>query len=167
VYIVGAGFQADAGDGARLPAEFRFGIDLRVEFLNRVNRNQRCRVANNCRGICHAESHERLIIGNAVDDVTGVLRADAVGHLGPRASPRVNRCAGAQGDEVLIVASIERQIIDNFVADSASQCGGGGVYHGDFLGDGNGLGGHAGLEHGVYAQILADFDKDVFSAQRP
>jgi len=34
-----------------------------------------------------------------------------------------------------------------------------------FLGDGNGLGGHAGLEHGVYAQILADFDKDVFRSK--
>ncbi len=140
VNLVRSRFEADTGDGAGLPAKFSFGIDLSVELLNGIDGYKCCSIAEDGRRVGHAKAHERFVIGDAIDDVTGVLGANAIGGLSPRTTAGVNRSARTQGDEILIVAAIQGKIVDNFVANGSAQRGGGGIQHGNFLGDSNGLG---------------------------
>src|SRR6267143_3375431 len=163
VNLIGARLQADAGDGARLPAKFGLGIDLRVELLNCIDGNKRgCIAQDGCR-VSYTQAHKCFVIGDAVDDKTGVLRANAVCGLRPRAAARVNRSARTQGDEILVVAAIQRQVVDDFVADGAAQRGGGGIHHGNFFGDGDRFSCRAGLEHGVDTDVLANLKQDVLA----
>src|SRR5713226_2945797 len=120
VNFVGTGLQADAGDGPWLPAEFRLGIHLGIELLNGVDGYQSCGITQNSSGIGHAEAHESFVIGDTIDNETGVLRTNAVGRLRPRTATRIDRSAGTQGDEILVVASVQREVVDNFVADGAA-----------------------------------------------
>src|SRR5215472_4945106 len=96
MYLVCARFDADAGDRPRFPTEFRFGIDLRVEFLDGINGQERSRIAKDGRGIGDAQTHEGLIVGNAVHDVTGIFRANPVGSLRPRTAAGINGSSGTQ-----------------------------------------------------------------------
>src|SRR6266852_75243 len=137
VNVIRSGFKSDAGDGARLPSKFCLRIDLSIELLNRIDGYERGRIAEDRRGVGHAKAHERFVIGDPVDDVTGVLGANAVGGLRPWSTTRVNRSAGSQGDEILVVAAIQGEVVDDLVADRAAKGGGGRVHHGDFLGYGD------------------------------
>src|SRR5258707_4418283 len=105
--LVGAGLQAYASDRTWLPAKFGLGIDLRIELLNRIDGNKRAGIAQDGSRVGHAQAHEGFVIGDAIDDETGVFRTNAVGGLCPRATARVNRGARTQGDEILIVATIQ------------------------------------------------------------
>src|SRR5215471_7971293 len=124
VNLVRPRFQPYAGDRSGLPAEFRFGIDLCIEFLNGVDGNELSRVPKDGSGVRYAKSHKRFVIRDAVYDEAGVFRTNAVGSLRPRTPTGIDRSAGAQREQVLVIAAIQRQIVDNFVANGAAQSGG-------------------------------------------
>src|SRR6266581_1405324 len=128
--IVGAGFQADTGDCAWFPTEFGLGIDLCVEFLNGIDRYKSGSIADHRGSIGDAQAHKSFVVGYAVDDVTRILWANPVGALGPGTTTWIDHGARAEGDKILIVAAIQREVIDDFIADSSAQGGRGGVHHG-------------------------------------
>src|ERR671925_884663 len=106
VNIICPGLETHIRDSPGFPAEFGLGIHLCVELLDRVDRYKRGRIADDRSGVRYAEPHKRLIVRNAVDDKTGVFRANAVGSLRPRAAAGINRGSGSQGDQVLIIAAV-------------------------------------------------------------
>src|SRR5580704_16073059 len=78
VYLICSGLQSDTRDRSRFPTEFRLGIDLCVEFLDSIDRQDRCGIAGNRSCIRYAESHKRFVIAQTIDEVAGILRPGAV-----------------------------------------------------------------------------------------
>ena len=161
--VVGARFQSDASDCAGLPAELGPRIDLRIELLNRIYRYKGGGITDDSGSVGDAQAHEGFVVGNAVDDVAGVLGTNTVGALGPGSAARVDHGAGTERNKILVIAAVQWQIINNLVAYRAAESGGGGVHHRDFFGDSDRFGCRAGLEDGVDARVLANFYQDILA----
>ena len=118
--VVGPGFQSDAGYRAWFPAELGLGIDLRIELLNRINRYKRGGITDDSGCVGDAEAHEGFVVGNAVDDVAGVLGTNPVGALCPGSAAWVDHRAGTERDKILVVAPVQWQVVNDFIADRST-----------------------------------------------
>ena len=160
VKAVRAGLDADVDDRAFLPAIFRLGILLGVEFLDGVD-------GQNGAGISAAVSAIERRRANRLAD-----RGDALSTVRTSKPSRAGRwCsasggashgrnhAGTQLQQALEVAAIQGQGVDGLIADGTAQGGIGGVDRGNFSGDGDRLGLLARLHHQVHANILTDLHK--------
>src|SRR2546429_3782873 len=54
-----------------------------------------------------------------IDDVAGVLRTNAVGGLRPRTTAGIDGSSRTQRNQVLVVAAVQGEVVDDFVADRA------------------------------------------------
>src|SRR6185369_1136180 len=124
---VGASFQSDIGDHARLPTVFGLGILLDVELLDGINGEQRCGIAGDACRINSALGGETLDRIDAVQDVDVVFSPQAVGTLAPFSSAGVGGDSWTQLQEAQKISAVQRKVIDNLIAERAAQHGAGGV----------------------------------------
>ena len=126
VDLVGAGFDSDVHHHARLGAVVRLRLFLGVEFLDGVERKRAGGRAGDARVIHHRLAVVDVVIVGAVDDEIVVVGAHAVGREGVETSARVALHARMQRQEILEVASLQRQFIDGLIGEHAVEYGVGG-----------------------------------------
>src|SRR5580704_3307392 len=76
--IVGPGLQSNVNDRARFPSVLGRRILNDVEFLNRVDRQNGCGVSLHTSAVNHGERRQRMVVREAVNDVTVILRMAAI-----------------------------------------------------------------------------------------
>ena len=121
---VGAGLETDVNHRSRLPAEFGGREFFHVEFLNRVDRQNRRRIAGDTGAVDDGLAGVWLAVEQALNKVGVVFRAQSVGARRRESAAGIAHHAGAQLQQVLVVAAIQRQIVDLRVAQRAAQSGG-------------------------------------------
>ena len=134
VHLIGARLQPHINDRSRLPAIFRRGILLQIELLNRIDRQNGRRIPGNARAIDEALARKGFAVIETVDDVHVVFGAKAVGARGRESATRIAHHAGPQLQQVLVIASIQRQVINLLVAEGSAEGRGGEVEHWDLFG---------------------------------
>src|SRR2546429_9991165 len=97
-------------------AELGPRIDLRIELLNRIYRYKGGGITDDSGSVGDAQAHEGFVVGNAVDDVAGVLGTNPVGALGPGSAAWVDHRAGTARNKILVIAAVQGQVINNLVA---------------------------------------------------
>ena len=159
--MIGAGFEADVDDRARLPSVFGGRILLDIEFLNGVDGEDGGGVSGNAGAVDDGLTGIGFAVEEAFDEVGVVFGAEAVGAGGGEAAAGITHDAGAKLQEVFVIASAQRQVVDFLVAQGAAESGGGGVDEGDVAADDYDLGNVARLEGEIGANVGGDFDGNV------
>ncbi len=117
--LVGAGFDSDVDDDAGFGAVVGLGLFLGVEFLNSVEREGAGGRTGDAGIVDDGFAVVDVVIVGAVDDEIVVVGAHAVGRQGVEAAAGIALHAGMQGQEILEVATLERQFVDGFVREHA------------------------------------------------
>ena len=120
VNLVGARLQADVHDCTRFPSIFCGRILLKVEFLNRVHGKNRGGVSGDAGAIDDALAREGFAVEQAVHQISVVFGSESVRAGGGESSARIANHAGTQLQQVLVVAPIQREVVDLLVAERAS-----------------------------------------------
>src|SRR5579883_2759405 len=145
----------------RLPAVLGFRVLLDVELLDGVDRQQRCRVAGNAGRVDRALGGEAFDGVDAIQDVHVVLGAEAVGTLAPLAAARKRHHSGAQLQQTHEVAAVQRQVVDDLIAEGSAEHRAGAIDQRNLTRHGKGGLGVSGFERKVDAHVLGDFQPDV------
>jgi hypothetical protein len=122
VKSISARFQRHVYDCARLPAIFRRRIFLDIEFLDRIDGQDRGGIAHNPCAVNNALTGKGLAVEQAVDEVGIVLSSQAVGTGGRETASRVPHHARTQLQQVLVIAAIQGQVVDLLIAERPPQC---------------------------------------------
>src|SRR4029077_18619871 len=104
---------------------------------------------------------ERFIVGQTVDDVAGVLWPNPVGALRPWPATWIDHRSGAQREQVLVIAAVQRKIIDGLIAQRAAKRRAGRIDQRNFYRDGNDLACRTGLQSDVDLQIFAGLEQQI------
>src|SRR5205807_3081646 len=89
-----------------------------------VDRENGGGVSGDACSIDDALAGKGLAVKKTVDEICIVLRPQAVGAGGGKSAPGIAHYTRSQLQQVFVVAAVQRQIIDFFIAESASECGG-------------------------------------------
>ena len=163
VETVGARFHRHVDDGPGLPAVFRGGILLHVKLLNRVNRQDRRRVSCDARAVDDALAGEGFAVKDAIHNVCIVFGAKAVGAGGGKSASRITDHTRPELQKVFVVASIQGEIVDFFIAQRAAKRGGRGVKKRYLLGDHDCFRGISWLQQDVHANVRRHFQLNVLA----
>ena len=160
---VGAGLQSNIDDRSRLPSVFRRRIFLNVELLDRVDGQNGCRVAGDACAIDDALSGKGLTVKQAFYEVGVVFGAQAIGAGGGESAAGITHHPGAKLQQILVIAAIQRKIIDFLIAQRSAQSRGGGVQQGNFFLNDDSLSDLSRLQGEICTDIRGDFDDDARS----
>ena len=161
--VVGPRADSHIHHGARFPAVFRLGIFLKVEFLYGVDGQDRGPIGDEARGTGHRAGIIETGVDNALHHPRRFIGANVIGALGPRSTARLDHHARAQRQQVLVVTSIQGQVLNLRVVQCAAQSGIGGLHQWDGLGDRDALGLLAGLHGNVNPNLLAHLEHHVLA----
>src|SRR4029077_3576046 len=131
----GPRFQSYIDDRSWFPAIFSRRVLLQIKFLNGVNRQNGGGVYYNSGAVDDALSREGLGIVQTVNQVSVVFGAKPVGAGGGESSAGITNYARTQLQQVLVIAAIQRQIVDFSIAECAAQCGGSCIDQRNVFGD--------------------------------
>ena len=152
--------------GPGLPAVLRFGIFLEVEFLDGVDGQDHRRIGKRTRHIGDRAGIAEIGIDNAVQHPGGFIGPKVVGALGPGRAARLDHHTWTQIQQVLVIAAIQRHIVDVRVAEGAAQRGARRIHQWDGFVDRDGLALRAGLYGQVDSDLLADLEHNILTCQR-
>src|ERR1039458_189162 len=140
VNLVGAGLETHVNHRSRLPPEFGRCKFFHVKLLNRVDRQNRLGIAGDAGSFDDGLAGVGLAVKQALNEVGVVFRAQSVRARGRESAARIALYTGTQLEQVLVVAPVQRQIVDLRVAQRAAQSGGCGVDQRNLLADDHRLG---------------------------
>src|SRR5260370_42626942 len=146
-------------DGAGPPAVFGPGILFRFELVDGIHGKNRSRVTGGHHRVKDALAHPGVRGMDAVDQVNVVLRAQAVGALGPARAARIDGHAGPQLEQVFKIAAIQGQVIDDLGLQRAAEFGVRGLDDGKLSSYGDFFRLLTGLQSQIEAQVLVDLER--------
>lgn len=114
---------------------------MQVEFLNRIERQERCGSPGNADLVERGVVEERIVVVRAVERV--VIRAVAIAVDVELAGAffRTGNAGAFDGDagrerhELAEIATVERELLDEFAVNDLRQCGTGGFHQGNIFGN--------------------------------
>ncbi len=160
---IGPRSDSHVHDGAGLPAIFCLGIFLEVEFLDGVDGQDRRPICERTRHIGDGTGVIEIDVDNAVEHPAGFIGTNVVAALRPGSAARLDHHARAQCQQALVVAAIQRHIVDVRVVESAAQRGVGGFHQRNRFGDGDRLNLIARLHRQVYTHFFTYLQHDVLA----
>src|SRR5579864_12655 len=119
--------QSNVHDCAGFPAIFSRGVLLDVELLDRIDRQDGRGISRDAGAIDDALSRKRLAVKQALDEVGIVFGAQAVRAGGRESSAGITDDTRSQLQKVFVVAAIQGEFVDFFIAECPTQRGRGGV----------------------------------------
>src|SRR5579862_4319404 len=110
MHRIGSRLQSDIDDCAWLPPIFGRRIFLDIEFLYRVDGQNRGGVTGDTRPIDNSLAGEWLAVKEPIDKVGVVLSAQAVSTRSRESAAGVTHYAGTQLQQVFVIAAIQRKV---------------------------------------------------------
>src|SRR5438128_1856149 len=165
--VIGVGSRPDSDvhNSAGLPAVLGFRIFFEVEFVYGVDGQDRGAIGKRTRHIGDRAVVDEIGIDDAVHHPDGFIGTAVVGALSPWRAPRLDRHARNQIQQILIVASIQRHIVDGCIFEYATKGPARGIHQRDRFADGDGFALLAGLYSHVDSNLRADLDHNVLTVQ--
>src|SRR3974377_664158 len=112
--------QPHIDNRARLPAVLSRGILLDVEFLDRIDRQDRRRITSDAGAVNDALPRKRLTVIQAVDEIDIIFCAQTVRAGRGKSTAWIAHNSRPELQQVLVIAPVQRKIDDFFVAESPS-----------------------------------------------
>ena len=162
---VGPRPDSDVHNSAEHPTVLGFRIFFEVEFLDGVDGQDRGAIGKRTRHVGYRAVVDEIGIDDAVHHPDGFIGTAVVGALSPWRTPRLDRHARDQIQQILVVASIQRHIVDGCICEYATKGPARGIHQRDRFADRDGLALLAGLDGQVDSNLLANLDHNVLTVQ--
>src|SRR5437867_6914727 len=162
---VGPRPDSDVHNSAEHPTVLGFRIFFEVELLDGVDGQDRGAIGERTRHIGYGAAVDVISIVDAVHHPDGFIGTAIVGALSPWRATRLDHHARDQIQQILVVTSIQRHIVDGCICEYATKGSGGGIHQRDRFVDGDGLTLLAGLYGQVDSNLRADLNHNVLTVQ--